>query len=190
MTSVLPQNESQHLKELDIALRERLDSLKGVFAPTLASNAPASLLQAIAWGYDIDISAMSEYEARDALSSPFAFKSKVGTMGAVKRVVHNFDSDAIVEDIFNMNCLRLDGTCALDGTYRYVPLDFSAWNQYKITLTHTLSPTKGEALKTILNDVAPARSELVGYTYVPSLAWDGICKLDGTLSYGGFINGN
>lgn len=186
MITLLPTNEPLHLQQLDIALRQRLDTLQTNYANTLASNAPVNLLPALAWGYDIDITTMSEAEARNILTKPFSYKSKVATMGAVKRLVHAFDNDATVEDLFTMRALRLDGTCTMDGIYRYLSDDITDWVQYKITLFNSLSPSQGEKLKHLLEDVAPARCELVGYTYMPSLAWDGVCKLDGTLQYGGF----
>ncbi len=185
--SLLPNNETKSWQLYDKWVKGRLDRIKIIHNPLNPLNAPVHLLPYIAQEYDTDVSMYTEAKQREILSRGIYIKSKIGTVAAVKEVLHSFDPDAKLESLSMMNSLRLDGSCKLDGSHRWADNRFAHWAQYSVKLSRSLSDTAAQKLIEGLNEVAPARCELIDFIYQPCLTYDGSCKLDGTYFYGGII---
>jgi len=96
--SLLPANESNLHKSLDEVLGARIESLFGVNLSIIPKFCDARYLAVIAKSLDVDISDLSEEEARAFLESAIYLKQYAGTPSVLKKALKAVFSDVEIDD--------------------------------------------------------------------------------------------
>lgn len=185
--SLLPSNEAQQWHTYDEWVKMRLDRIKLIHNPLHPLSAPVHLLPYIAKEYDTDVSIYTEAKQREILTRGIYIKAKIGTVAAIKEVLHSFDPHA--EIVRYRDTYHYDGVYKHDGTITRRAFGLMHWAQWRVYLSRAMSYSQAQKLQNQLIATAPARCQLVGWEYQETIAHEGIVRRNGTYTYGGYING-
>lgn len=183
--SILPVNEHRDLKAIDDFLGNRIDMLSFIRAPFVSID--PQYIDYIAAMFDIDITLYTRIEAREVLKKAIWSKNKVGTIGAIKKMLQTFDPQAKI--IIHATCPKHDGKILRNGMVTYRSYGLTHWAMYRIELTRVISISQKEELIGQLKILAPARCELINIDAQNTIIHDGRIKRNANYTYGGYING-
>ncbi|CUV65240.1 conserved hypothetical protein, putative phage tail protein [Sulfurovum sp. enrichment culture clone C5] len=183
--NILPVNEPIYLKKIDDFLGNRIDTLSFPKAPFVGID--TRYLDYIAAMFDVDITLYTQSEAKEVLKKAIWSKNKVGTIGAIKKMLQTFDPQANI--ITHATCPKHDGKIQRNGITTYRNYGLTHWAMYKIELTRAISISQKEELITQLKILAPARCKLINIDAQNTIIHDGRIKRNANYTYGGYING-
>lgn len=96
--SLLPPNEPAQLKAIDAALGGRYGALDTRNLSNLPRIVEAKYLPILAASYDVDISFLSEEEARSLLEAALFLKGYAGTAFSLKKAIGAIFDDVVIDD--------------------------------------------------------------------------------------------
>lgn len=117
-----------------------------------ARTIPIKLLEFLAWEKSVDNwnSEWSEEVKRQVVTESFNLHQKKGTPAALEKVL--FDAGYGDAKVIERKDASLDDP----------DISHWEWEEYKVQMTKPLTIAQGEEVKSILANVAPARSRLLG----------------------------
>lgn len=184
MTSLLPINRTASEKAVDDATARMGDVPVPIGDLWDAHSCPASLLPWLAWALSVDNwdADWTEGTKRFVLAEAVKVHRKKGTVSAVAASLSTagFGDARIIEQ---WGAANYDGSHSHDGSITHEKA--SDWATYKLRLSRAVSIAQAQAVREILEIVAPARCHLFGLDYAEALnLHNGAILYDGTYSHG------
>ncbi len=189
-TSLLPLNESDTAKVIDVAYESKLNQfyehlsvLKDFANPDLC---PEEFLVYLAYSYNVDFweDDLPVSVKRALIKQSILLHRYKGTVWAVEEVLKllNLASDEEPAVITEGLCIKYDGAHKYDGIYTYG--DKTKWPYYVIELKQPVSIQSAQLAQRAVAVYAPKRCRLHAITYSKLNTYDGSIKYDGTYTYG------
>lgn len=147
---------------------------------------PAALLPWLAWAFSVDTwdSSWSERTKREVIAASYQVHRTKGSVHSVKLAIEaaTGQTPVILE---NLHRPRRDGSCRRNGHYWRGWQD--AWPLYRVILTRPIRNDQAEAVLSILETTAPARSKLASIDYSQvAILRDGQASRNGDYNRGVF----
>lgn len=181
--SILPDNATSLEKLLERAMSPEIDlaTLSDLLSP---DRCPIDLLGWLAWALSVDEwdDSWPESQKRQVCRDSLWVHQHKGTIGAVKRALAaaGYQGAQVVE---RYNWKTYDGSSNHDGSINHEPPDH--WAEYRVILTRPITIEQAAQVRRILENVAPARCELVAldFTQAQNL-YDAQINHDGQFTHG------
>lgn len=191
MNSIIPSNNSplQHvlaklteheLAELDWRVITRShdpQECDPAFLPFLAWE--NSIADAEGWRF-----AETEAAQRALIADYIAVHQGKGTPAVIRQLFEKLQLGEI-DIVERVGDLSWDGAVNFDGRYIFNGDVLNGWAYYGIVLKRVITVEQAELIKQILNEITPARCQLLYLDYRNhALLWDGEIDFDGTYTFG------
>ncbi|PLY08405.1 MAG: phage tail protein I [Arcobacter sp.] len=198
--SLLPSNESEIAKAIDIANSKRLDLIgdelsivKHLANPLFC---PLEFLPFLAYAFKVDFwdEELKESEKRDLIKHSILLHQRKGTLWAIEEVLElvNYSNKAKGEYAKIKEGLRLDsrdGSYKYDGIYNHGSND--DWAKYVIYVPKPITISRANIARKLIEAYAPKRSHLVAIVYDIAASRDGTYFYNNEITHGkiGAANG-
>ena len=184
--STLPAHYKEREHILDAFLGERFgeeqrklpDSVISVFDPR---TCPSDFLDVLGKKMSLVFwnNGLKEEEKRRYVAEAFAFKKKKGTVSAVNMLFSILGIEGSIEEAKDVR--RHDASLHYDASEVHGGLH---WWTYRISLATPITRARGALLESLLLEIAPARSHLLGMDFIALQSRDGTIRYDGTNTHG------